>query len=177
VGTTLGGLRSALIERCGVPETAITVVSDPETLTDLGAAVSDLAARAVYYVGHGLVSTTGALYLATKSSRQHAWTIEHTALAYDTVRRYLLASRARSVVVVLDCCFAGRAVAGLNAATYLADLTEVTGAFVLTVAGREEVALAPPGSPHTAFSGALLTLLRDGDEHGPPELTLHDVHR
>src|SRR5262249_20416002 len=51
------------------------------------------------------------------------------------------------------------------------------GGYMLTSSAREEVALAPPGLRHTAFTGELVHLLRDGDPAGPREITLDHAYR
>jgi len=89
------------------------------------------------------------------------------------LREALAASRARSVVVVLDCCFSDRARPGVVAASDDAfTMAAVRDSFLVTAATREGTALAAPGERHTAFTGVLLELLRNGDPTGPPGLTL-----
>ena len=46
---------------------------------------------------------------------------------------------------------------------------------MLTAAAADEVALAPPGQPFTAFSDALCRLLTDGNPVGRPWISLEDV--
>jgi hypothetical protein len=53
----------------------------------------------------------------------------------------------------------------------------VRDSYLLTAAAREEHALASPGQPHTAFTGALIDVLSCGDPGGPPRLTLESVYR
>jgi WD40 repeat protein len=183
VATTLADLARLLVDRCGLADDAVRVVADPVSPMELGEAVATAAEQAarsllVYYVGHGLVSQDGALYLATQTTDRRPTHLKHTALAYGTVRDYLLESAARSLVVVLDCCFSGLAAGSLgDPADEVVSLAEISGAYVLTSAGRDELALAPPGARHTGFSGALLRLLTDGDPDGPASLTLHGVYR
>lgn len=182
VRATVLDLREALIDLCGVAPERIDVVLDAASPMEMGDAVAAAAADAqdlllLYYVGHGLISGTGALGLASRASRGDGG-LEHRSLAYSTVRRYLTdylqTGPARSVVVVLDCCFSGLVVGGLGEAS---DLATISGAFVLTSAGRDELAIAPPGARHTAFSGALLQLLRAGDPALPAKVTLLDAVR
>ncbi|MFI6597939.1 hypothetical protein ACIBHX_16900 [Nonomuraea sp. NPDC050536] len=181
VARTLDDLRAALLERCGLGE--VRIERDLATPLELGAVVSEAAASAagpliVYYVGHGLVSRRGALYLAAGVTRSGPLHLEHTGLPYDTVRRYLLDNVDAPVAVVLDCCFSGRAIEGMSPPwDEVAGLAEITGAYVLTSAGRSEPSFAPAGLAHTAFSGALLRLLAEGIPGGPPYLSLQDVHR
>jgi WD40 repeat protein len=183
IGRTLTDLREVLVERCGLDRAAVQLHLDPATPVDMGEAVAAAAERAgdrlllLYFVGHGLVSTSGQLYLATQGTDRRPNRVSHTALSYAIIREYLLET-AGPRVVLLDCCFSGRAVDTLGDFNDdVASLAEITGGFVLTSAGRDELALAPAGALHTAFSGALLRLLRDGDPDGQPDFTLDDVHR
>ena len=79
------------------------------------------------------------------------------------------------MVVILDCCFAGRAIntlASYDAEDQAADLASVQGGCVLAAAARDELALAPLNSVRTAFTGELVDYLDYGDPGGPQWLTL-----
>jgi len=174
---TLADLKDVLIQRCGVNLAAIDVLLDPESPYEMGDAVAAIAEVAedllvFYYVGHGLISPNGALYLASSRTDWRSGRAEHTALAYELVRRSLLASAARTIVVILDCCYSGR-----DSAAGFASLAAVDGALVLTSAGRDELTLAAPGLRHTAFTGELIRVLSEGDPSAPAEITLECAYR
>lgn len=182
VADTLADLRVALSERCGVADGRISTVLDAPSPMEMGDAVAQAMTDAddllvLYYVGHGLIGETGTLRLACRASPATG-DLDHRSLAYGTVRRYLANylsnGPGRSVVVVLDCCFSGRVVGSLGD---VGDLAAVSGGFVLTSAGRYELAMAPRGERHTAFSGALLRLLRTGDATLPADISLLDAVR
>ncbi|MEV4515646.1 caspase family protein [Dactylosporangium sp. NPDC049525] len=183
VATTLTDLRQAFIDRCGVPVEAISVTCDPQSTEQFGNAVADVAEKAtdlllIYYVGHGLVADDGTLHMATSRSVQVGQRVRFTALPFATIRACVADSPALTCVVILDCCYAGRAMPVLGAgAAQVTDLTRIAGAMVLTAAGRNEHALAPVGQRHTAFTGALLQLLAAGDPELPDVLTFDDVFR
>ncbi|MFC4518246.1 hypothetical protein [Streptomyces ehimensis] len=183
VAATLSDLGQAMVERCGLAEDNLTVLPDPANPTELGNAVAEATEQArgvlwFHFVGHGLVGPSSELYLATSATDRRKGWFAHTALAYTAVRECLLQTGARSVVVVLDCCFSGRAVGFLGDDIGPgADLARVHGGFVLAAAAREGLALAVEGAAHTAFTGALIDLLREGDEEGPRQLTLRDATR
>ena len=93
---------------------------DLPTPMDLGEAVSDAARQAedilvIYYVGHGLVSPAGDLFLAAGQTNSRPHRLAHTAFPYRTLRQYAIESRARLKIVILDCCFSGRAIGTLGA--------------------------------------------------------------
>ncbi|MCX5434752.1 transporter substrate-binding domain-containing protein (plasmid) [Streptomyces sp. NBC_00257] len=180
---TLADLGQVLVERCGLAEDNLRVIRDPANPTELGVAIAQEAERAegvllVYYVGHGLVNPAGELYLATVATDSRPGWVAYTALAYTALRGSLLQTPARSIVVMLDCCFSGRAVGVLGSADdQEVDLARVHGGYVLAAAARDELALATPGAPHTAFTGELIRLLTEGDPEGPPQLTLRQTYR
>ncbi|MFF4735306.1 caspase family protein [Streptomyces sp. NPDC001262] len=183
VAASLTDLGQVLVEQCGLAEANLQVLLDPASPLEAGLALAEESERAqevllLYYVGHGLVSTGGELYLATGSTDRRANRLPYTALAYAAVRTSLLESPARSTVAILDCCFSGRAAGALAGDSSVAvDLAQVDGTYVLTSAAGEELALAPAGARHTAFTGELIRLLREGDPDGPPELRLSHVYR
>src|SRR4051812_37798900 len=95
---------------------------------------------------------------------------EWGSLRYEALRDAILESPAKAKIVILDCCFSGRAVgeAMANPTTVALAQLDLDGAVVLTSASRNHVSLSPPSEAHTAFTGRLLGLLRhglpDGDE-------------
>jgi WD40 repeat protein len=176
-------LGEVLVERCGLARERLRVVIDAATPTEIGTALAEEAERAtsvllVYYVGHGLVGLGGELYLAAQSTDRRPGRLAYTALAYNAVRDSVLDSPATSIVVVLDCCFSGRALGVLGSVQDEAiDMARVHGGFVLTSAAPDELALAPEGDTYTAFTGEFLKLLQDGDPDGPPQMTLQSIYR
>ena len=184
VGATLADLKRVLIQQCGMDEGNVRVLADPVSPVEVGRVLTESAQQdqdvlLVCYVGHGLVSPGGELYLATKSTERQPELLAYTALAYTAVRTSLLQSPARSIVVILDCCFSGKAVDVLSArdSTVAVDLAHVKGGYLLTSAAGEELALAPLGARHTAFTGELIGLLTRGDPDGPPLLTLRYAYQ
>ncbi|WAZ26592.1 caspase family protein [Streptomyces cinnabarinus] len=187
--TTVLDLAQALTERCGMPSDAVRTLLDPASPVELGDAIGTTVDEAegllvVYFVGHGLVDQSSVLHLSTACTDTRATRLSHTALPYPVLRQYALeflnSGFDRSLVVVLDCCFSGRAVRPLGPGGVddtVVQIAGVNGGYVLTSAGRDELALAPEGQRHTAFSGALLRLLDAGDRDGPAELSLDDVFR
>ncbi|MFI8100839.1 caspase family protein [Streptomyces sp. NPDC086023] len=158
-----------------------TVTCDPATSTQalvpLRAAVREARdTLLVYYSGHGLIDPDrGGLWLGLPGSRTGE---DDTVLLYDSVRRALLRSRAERTIVVLDCCYGGRALGMMSAAestTALADSAEIKGTYLIAAAGESVRALAPPGERNTAFTGELLTLLRGGVPDGPTVIRLDEL--
>src|SRR5262249_37096384 len=89
--------------------------------------------------------------------------------------RALAACRATTVIVILDCCFSGRAdldPTGVPPSVFR--LPPIHGVYQLGSA--EQLALADPTQRYTAFSGELIRLLDQGDPRGGAELTLDDAY-
>ncbi|MEV6347375.1 caspase family protein [Actinoplanes sp. NPDC051851] len=130
----------------------------------------------IYYAGHGLVdSTDGRLHLAVTESELGEE--DATAVAYESIRRRVWQSRAAHKLVILDCCYAARALVGEMSAADLAEDVEIDQSVIIAATSRNLVALAPPGERNTAFSGALLTVLRDGVAGGAPVLDARTIYR
>jgi hypothetical protein len=133
-----------------------------------------------YYVGHGLLSPSGELHLATRATSDLSRGLAaYQAMPHSAVRDVLTTHcRARLIVTVLDCCFAGRAWAPSGRLSDAAfEIPYIHGEYVLTSTARLEQAFAPVGERYPAFTGELLRLLREGDPAGPRELTLDHAYR
>ncbi|MEU2711474.1 caspase family protein [Streptomyces sp. NPDC007205] len=184
VSATIRDLGRTLVDTCGLrPENLLPPLLDPKDPIEFGNAVVTAAKQAedvllLYYVGHGLVSPGNELYLATAATDDLAEGLAFKALPYQAVRDAFSNCRARSIIVVLDCCFAGRAHGSFGtAATDAFALASLSGSYVLASASRDEQALALPDEPYTAFTGELLRFLREGDPGGPPGLTIEGAYR
>ncbi|GAA0726327.1 YqgE/AlgH family protein [Dactylosporangium roseum] len=134
----------------------------------------------VYYAGHGLVDPVdGSLALALRDTDP---AVPHEAgLPFEHLRRAVAASRARRRLVILDCCYAGRAAghmaAGESGTQVVADQAGTDETCLLVSAPRNRTAQAPPGEPYTAFTGELLRVLRGGLPDRPAVLDVRTVWR
>jgi WD40 repeat protein len=183
VGPTLAAVGDVLADRCGVRQASMRTVADPVDPLVLGTALAEAAEHATdvllfYYVGHGLVSADGELHLATFATGDISRGLAYRALPFSAVRDALNGCAARAIVIVLDCCFGGRAGGPIGAQSDDGFATaQVRGTYLLAAAAHDEQALAPAGERLTAFSGALVDLLREGDPRGPRSLTLGHTYR
>ncbi len=183
VGPTLAELGRVFVEACGAAPRNVRTVIDPADPLELGALLTEAAEEATdtfvfCYVGHGLVSADGELHLATVATDDISRGLAYKALPFSAIRDALNGCAARTIVIVLDCCFGGRArgALGTQAGDELA-AAQARGSYLLAAAAHDEHALAPEGAKLTAFSGALAALLLDGDPRGPRMLTLGHVYR
>lgn len=152
------------------------VVEDPETIAAAGTVLGSAAADAtdlllVYYAGHGLVDDHGRLHLALATTIPSQ--LRFTSLSFNLLREELANSAATTRVLVLDCCFSGRAVEAMadDQGVITAQL-DVAGTYTLTSTTANAPSHAPTGQLHTAFTGALLRALNN-----PDPLTLDEVYQ
>ena len=180
VARSFHDLLTALVQRCGVRPDRLRPVLDPPDAQSMAAAITAEAQAAetvllVYFIGHGLLGPAGELYLAASSTdRLTPGMADYQALSFSSLRQALGASRASSVVVVLDCCFSGRAGLADRASVPAFPLEPSHGLYL--IGSAEHLALAPPDALHTSFTGAFIDLLTNGDPRGPGQLTLDAVY-
>ncbi|WNE98445.1 ABC transporter substrate-binding protein [Streptomyces luomodiensis] len=183
VANNLSALAAALCapRSWGLAPEHCTVIEDPTTAVEVLEAVRTAAEEAtdtllVYFAGHGLVEPRrGELFLGLTGSIPHR---SYTGLPYGTLRDVVLDGRAARQVMLLDCCFSGRVLGFMSAAGAEAVISqvEIEGTYLLASVPDTSFALAPPGEPHTAFTGELLRLLREGVPGGPEFLDLDTVY-
>jgi ABC-type branched-subunit amino acid transport system substrate-binding protein len=165
----------------GFDPEACLVLHDPGNVHDLHEQLVETARDTtdtllIYYGGHGLLDERNHLHLAVATSRSDKALIPTSALNYEQIRAALRSSPARNKVVILDCCYAGRAIPDLSGSADLAGLGVVYGAYVLAATSPTELALAPAQDRYAAFTGALISLLRTGIPGGPALLTLEVLY-
>jgi len=156
----------------GLVGSQLTVIDEPASARAVDEAVRSAADAAtdtliVYFAGHGLIEgRTGELHLAVGDSDPSA--VHSTAVPYGWIRNAVLDGPSRRVVI-LDCCFSGRALNSMGESDQmLAAAAEVEGTAVLAAAHENRAALAPSGERYTAFTGELVSALEAGiDGVGP----------
>lgn len=164
-----------LAENC---TTLLDPMRPPEVVRSLRqAAASATDTLLIYYAGHGLLDQDGDLYLALGETTSDRELLKYTALAVDDVRVAIRDSPAANKILILDCCYSGRAIAAMtDTQSSITAALEIRGAVTLAAAPATKVAIAPPGARNTAFTGALLTVLRRGVADGPELLTLELIY-
>jgi uncharacterized caspase-like protein len=151
------------------------VLVDPTNTDDVGAALSEMAATAtdlllVYYAGHGLVDDRGRLHLALAHTHPHR--ARWTAFPLELLCEEIANSTATTRVLVLDCCFSGRAIEAMaDDHGVISGQLDVAGTYTLTSTTANAPSHAPTGERFTAFTGALLRALDDADS-----LTLDQIY-
>ena len=152
--------------------------SGPAEVLDLlhGAAVQATDTLVVYYAGHGLLDPhTDELYLALPDSSPERL---YSALRFEDLRREMvMVAGAQSKVVILDCCYSGRAMAGgMSGSMEMADQARIDGTYLMTASAETVRAQAPVGEEFTAFTGELVTALSRGIPDGPDLLNVETLY-
>ncbi|MFI6693511.1 esterase-like activity of phytase family protein [Streptomyces sp. NPDC050433] len=187
VKQNLTELRAALTDNeiWGIPEDRITTVSNPGTPSELVGPIREAAKRAedtliVYYAGHGLLDRHDQrLHLTLPDSAEDQ---PYTSVRADDVRHAIRENgSALRRVLILDCCFSGQVLTQMSAAdrgvrggkVAVETLRDVEGSYVMTSAPRDRPSHAPDPLSCTAFTGALVDIMRQGVPDGPGMLGLH----
>ncbi|MGY1868208.1 MULTISPECIES: caspase family protein [Nocardia] len=166
----------------GLPARNCESIVDATDTRDVLSAVLSAADEAedlllVYYAGHGLLDPRHRLFLSLTNSPR---TLDKFWLAIDIddIRNIMTKSPARNRVLILDCCFSGRAfeAMGSGAAESVIATMDVSGTYTLTSTSENQIAHAPEGEQYTAFTGALIDLLDNGAPDGPEYLTLDTIY-
>lgn len=188
VQNNLEALRAHLTdpERWGLPPENCSVLHQPASVDDVVDSLQREAEKVsdtllFYFAGHGLIDDHNEeeLYLALPhAARDRA---HRTAVPYSWLRREVLkAEGAKRKIVILDCCYSGRALGRWmdgGDTDVPPDLFDIYGACVLTATARTRRALAPSGEKFTAFTGELITLLEEGVPAGPELLDMDTLYR
>ncbi|MGV9608872.1 caspase family protein [Streptomyces sp. NPDC003631] len=157
----------------------VVVIEDPADPLELLKQIHECASVAtdvflVYYAGHGLRPfDTGRNELFLTTTRTDEEYPDHTALAFGLLRHEFHKSQARKRVLILDCCYSGLAVQ-TRMGPAAADL-EVQGTYTMVSAQPDQASMAPRGATYTAFTSALLSVLREGLPDAPDPLPLAAV--
>ena len=177
---SLNGVKEILVDEqlCGWPEERVEVLLNqqhrPQLITELRRWARETTdVLILYFVGHGIITPQGELCLALTDTALDDPDV--TGLEYRFVRSALIDSPARIKVVILDCCYSGRAIQALSSTD---DFADIRGAYV--IAASDLAAHVPPPADQplacTSFTGELLELIRTGIPGAPDMLTLHTIY-
>ncbi|MEU1364617.1 caspase family protein [Streptomyces sp. NPDC005803] len=121
-----------------------------------------------YYAGHGVNDEAKRLCLALPGTVDLPQAARRTSLPVDDVVAVMGTVRARHRVVILDCCYAGRALDAPGAADVH---------LLLACDRTSKASTDPSGEGTTHFTAELLRRLTEGAPDGPSHLLLGDLYR
>ena len=118
----------------------------------------------LHFSGHGLKSESGELFFAASNTRPNR--LGSTAVSADFVQRCMQASRSRSVVLLLDCCYGGAFAQGVKVRA--AGDVNVLDSFPQerTGGGRGRAVITASSAMEYAFEGDRLA----DDQHRRPSV-------
>lgn len=167
---------------CGWPEDRVTLIRDPASGSEVAQDLRETARETtdtllVYFVGHGLLSDSAELCLTV--SRTVPAHPDLTGLEYRHLRDAVHRSPAKSKIVILDCCYSGRAITALSATGLsLKDTADISGAYVLTAS--DAVAHTPVATPdeqlRTSFTDTFIDVIRCGVSDSKDLLELAEIY-
>jgi hypothetical protein len=179
VAGNLAGLAEVLTDPAlgGFPPDRCIVVSDPASARAVGRTLREYAARAedtllVYWAGHGGPGPGEEFHLSVTGADGPP----PGALAVGRVREAMLRSPAAHRILILDCCFSGDVVPVTGVTWALLGQAATEGVDVLVSAPPSPVYFSRPKETYTAFTGALIAIMRNGIPGGPEFLTLGTIY-
>lgn len=132
----------------------------------------------IYFAGHGVLGPRrGELHLAVTGTHPHRPGIG--GIPFEAVRDLYVDSPAAARVVILDCCYSGRALGVNQSPEDQAILNEIVaeGTAVLTSAPPNGISKKLDAETYPAYTHRLIRLLREGIPAAGPLLTLPVLHR
>ena len=184
IANNLEALRSVLIsaKRGGFRPEHCHTISNPQEPEVLADHIREVARQAtdvllVYCTGHGIIDWEArTLQLALQHTREES--LHYTALSIDLLKQSIAASPAKIKILILECCYSGRAIAGhamSDVSGMLQQQAEMYGLYTLTSSSSEEISVAPPDAEFTAFSGIFIALVREPSADHPAGATLAEM--
>jgi hypothetical protein len=173
-------------ELCGWPVDRVEVVRNRSRPGDLHDQLvqlygdTDHAGIALfYYVGHGQPDDHDRLCLGLVGSRSEHDRRASTSLRFNDVRDVLLGCRARTKIVILDCCFSGRAAHRRHSlsGTDMLDIAGHPGTYTIAASGTDPAALYETDglAPQTYFTKYFADVIQSGIAGEPQRLTLDSI--
>ncbi|MFI7551591.1 caspase family protein [Micromonospora sediminimaris] len=166
----------------GLPKDSCEDLVDAEDAATIGTRLEKVGKTAgdtfiVYFSGHALAGPSDDLYLTLPGTDPDHYL--PTTIPYSWISHACKESPALNKIVILDCCYSGRAVQGFSMSgqepVHIGQV-HISGAFVLTSSASTTTSQFLPGERHTAFTGELITLLRHGKPGGPPFIELEGLY-
>lgn len=165
----------------GVPEKNILVIQDQPNASGVATKIALKAKDATdtlifYYAGHGVIGRdTSELHLAVRDTTDIA--VDYNAIPITQVKKAIYNSPAKRKIMILDCCYSGRALEIMSSADSLVrENIDLKGTFAIASAPADKPASAPKNEKYTAFTGELLRLMEQGIDNGKEGITLDEIY-
>ncbi|WP_084211765.1 caspase, EACC1-associated type [Pseudonocardia acaciae] len=123
----------------------------------------------LYYAGHGVLDRNGDLQLTVRETDPDLYQLEGTAVPFSWIRQTIEDSPAAIRVLILDCCFSGRAIGAMSTDSAVFQQIRISGTYIITSSEANQISRSVPGERYTAFTGELISIL---STQPPPGTTL-----
>jgi uncharacterized caspase-like protein len=151
-----------------------------ETLDEILSQISFDDFILIYFSGHGKLNTKGDLFLSCRNTKERS--LNSTGFRYRYLMDLLSAHDAERVAILLDCCYAGRAISGFKG-TPSEQIQSVLdlgrGIFILGASGATQTAQEREADGNGIFTKQVIEGLRTGaadiDDDG--DISLNDLAR
>jgi uncharacterized caspase-like protein len=132
----------------------------------------------IYFSGHGKLNARGDLFLSCRNTKESS--LNSTGFKYRHLMEMLEAHSAESVAILLDCCYAGRALSGFRGSVsehINAQVDSGRGIFILGASGATQTAEEREQDGHGIFTRQIIEGLRTGaaDVDGDGQISLNDL--
>lgn len=138
----------------------------------------------IYYSGHGKPNKKLKLHLAMSNTVYKK--LESTSIPISTIKDYVNSSSAGRIILILDCCYSGRAGevflrtrgGGIEEDIKATFESEGTGRYIMTASTGIEVAEEKESEKYSVFTGPLIEGLRTGeaDLDGNGWITMNELY-
>ncbi|GAA2819358.1 caspase family protein [Crossiella cryophila] len=158
-----------------------TVIDTPDSPQSMLVRLEKAANQArdlllVYYAGHGLRhDRREQLYLTVRESRSDQ--LLGSTVPFDSIREIIENSKARTRLLLLDCCYSGLALGAMSGGSIDTRDVLVQGTTVITSSPRNKISHSPIGERNTAFTSEVIRLLRNGSPLPEEPLTVQELYR
>lgn len=138
----------------------------------------------IYYIGHGVrdFNENPSFYLTGTNSKNDAneSLLKTSLLDYKEIKNATRRANAKTVIIILDCCYSGFAHQSIND-DFIKDIlidTPIRSNFskqVFIISSTENETQKIGNEPHTLFSKTLFSALKEGADNGKEYLSFKDV--
>lgn len=166
----------------GIPSAKVHKIVNPGSLKELTDIIGDAAEEAddaliVYYAGHGRHDKKSGLLLTLPGPDQANPVVD---VEWNHLAGIIQDAHVARRIVILDCCYSGLAAkTQTTPPPALSEAAKRDRTYILAASAENAPALSPVHGDCTAFTGALIDVLRKGVVPGPPRqrfITLDKIY-
>ncbi|MBI5219961.1 MAG: caspase family protein [Bacteroidia bacterium] len=164
----------------GLPENNIHTIFNEKDITKIGKEISKIASQTkdtllIYYAGHGKLNDDGDLCLTVKGT--DCSVLDITSLPFKSLKSIVQKSPAQKKIVIIDCCFSGRAINFMSNTMSAVETTHLAGTYLITSVSSNKLSKAfDKDNMYTGFTSVLIKTLKQGLNVYRKCLTLKEIY-